>query len=87
MSKKSVGGRFNVLSIGLVSGFLIGLYMIKDYELVKYSPPNPENFDEDGNWKEKSFIKVRVANGVAPLQKKHKPTDNEGQGEVQVEEK
>lgn len=70
MSQKSVGGRFNVMTFGLVAGFLYGLYMIKDYQLVKYSPPNPENFDKDGNWKESSFIKVRISDRVAPLEKK-----------------
>lgn len=69
MSHKTVGGRFNVMTFGLLGGFLIGLYMIKDYKLVKYSPPNPDNFDENGNWKEKSFIKIRLTD-VAPLEKK-----------------
>jgi hypothetical protein len=70
MSQKSVGGRFNVMSAGLVLGFIFGVYLVKDYQLIKYSPPNPENFDEDGNWKEKSFIKVRLSDRVAPLEKK-----------------
>lgn len=70
MSQKSVGGRFNVMSLGLVLGFIAGIYMVKDYQLIKYSPPNPENFDENGNWKEGSFIKVRFGEGVAPLEKK-----------------
>lgn len=70
MSQKSVGGRFNVMTAGLVVGFVVGLYMVKDYQIVKYSPPNPDNFDENGNWKEKSFIKIRFNEGVAPLEKK-----------------
>lgn len=72
MSKKSVNGRFNALTIGLVGGFLIGLYMIQDYQIIKYAPPNPDNFDKDGNWKESSFIKVRLRD-VAPLEKKVHP--------------
>lgn len=70
MSQKTVGGRFNVMSFGLIGGFLIGLYLVKDYQIIKYSPPNPENFDENGNWKESSFIKVRLSDKVAPLEKK-----------------
>ncbi|OUT24362.1 hypothetical protein CAS74_000750 [Pichia kudriavzevii] len=73
MSHKSVSGRFNVMSFGLVVGFMIGLYL--------YSPPNPENFDENGNWKEKSFIKVRFNEGVAPLEKKPESKPTEGKEE------
>lgn len=80
MSQKSVGGRFNVMTFGLVAGFLVGLYMVKDYQIVKYSPPNPENFDENGNWKESSFIKVRLSDRVAPLEKK--PSAEEKSSEV-----
>ncbi|TID30943.1 hypothetical protein CANINC_000465 [Pichia inconspicua] len=69
MSHKTVNGRFNAMTLGLVGGFLIGLYLVKDYQIVKYGPPNPENFDENGNWKEGSFIKVRLKD-VAPLEKK-----------------
>lgn len=58
------------MSFGLIGGFLIGLYLVKDYQIIKYSPPNPENFDENGNWKESSFIKVRLSDKVAPLEKK-----------------
>ncbi|KGK35076.1 hypothetical protein JL09_g5774 [Pichia kudriavzevii] len=58
-----------------------GLYLVKDYQLVKYSPPNPENFDENGNWKEKSFIKVRFNEGVAPLEKKPESKPTEGKEE------
>lgn len=75
MSQKTVGGRFNVMTFGLVTGFLVGLYLIKDYKLVKYSPPNPENFDENGNWKEKSFIKVRLRD-VQPLERKDAPSES-----------
>lgn len=78
MSHKSVTGRFNVMSGGLVVGFLIGLYMIKDYQIVKYEPPNPENFDKEGNWKESSFIKIRYSDRVAPLEKKPTPADGNG---------
>lgn len=70
MSNKTVVGRFNVMTFGLIGGFLIGLYMVKDYQIIKYAPPNPENFDKDGNWKESSFIKVRLSDRVAPLEKK-----------------
>ncbi|VEU19861.1 DEKNAAC100298 [Brettanomyces naardenensis] len=64
---KTVGGRFNVIAIGLVAGFSVGIYLLKDYQLIKVSPPNPENFDEEGNWKHNSFIKVTVSDHVAPL--------------------
>lgn len=67
---KTVGGRFNILLVGLVVGFSTGIYLLKDYQLIKYSPPNPENFDKDGNWKPKSFIKVRMSDHVAPLELK-----------------
>lgn len=77
MSKKTVGGRFNVMSFGLIAGFCIGLYLVKDYQIVKYSPPNPENFDENGNWKEGSFIKVRLSDRVAPLEKKESTVSTE----------
>ncbi len=69
-SHKTVGARFNILAFGLVAGFAVGLYMLKDYQLIKKSPPNPENFDENGNWKPKSFIKVRMSDTVAPLELK-----------------
>ncbi|GMM28921.1 hypothetical protein DAMA08_016370 [Martiniozyma asiatica (nom. inval.)] len=74
---KTTIGRFNVLTFGLITGFVLGLYMIKDYELIKYEPPNPENFDKEGNWKESSFIKVRLGDGVAPLTKKSDRNNNE----------
>lgn len=66
---KSVAGRFNVMTFGLILGFGLGVYLIRDYQLIKYDPPNPANFDEQGNWKEKSFIKVTLRD-VAPLEKK-----------------
>lgn len=68
------------MSFGLIGGFLIGLYLVKDYQIIKYSPPNPENFDENGNWKESSFIKVRLSDKVAPLEKK---TSTEGSSSEQ----
>ena len=83
MSKKTVGGRFNVMSFGLIAGFCVGLYLVKDYQIVKYAPPNPENFDEEGNWKEGSFIKVRLSDHVAPLEKKVTNTSTEGTKSVE----
>lgn len=68
-SHKTTIGRFNVMTAGLVLGFALGIFLIRDYQLVKYEPPNPDNFDENGNWKEKSFIKVRLRD-VQPLSKK-----------------
>lgn len=69
-SHKTAGARFNILAFGLIGGFAVGLYMLKDYQLIKKSPPNPENFDENGNWKPKSFIKVRVSDSIAPIELK-----------------
>lgn len=78
-SHKSVAGRFNVMTFGLIAGFCLGVYLIRDYQLIKYDPPNPANFDENGNWKEKSFIKVTLRD-VAPLTKK---SDEKDQSEKQ----
>lgn len=69
-SHKTIGGRFNVVTAGLVLGFCWGIYLLRDYQIIKYSPPNPDNFDENGNWKHKSFINVRYGEGVAPLELK-----------------
>ncbi|GMG42116.1 unnamed protein product [Ambrosiozyma monospora] len=65
---KTVGGRFNVMTLGLLMGFGVGMYFLKDYQIIKRTPPSPENFDENGNWKHKSFLKVKFTDHVQELE-------------------
>ncbi|OWB57282.1 hypothetical protein B5S28_g3218 [[Candida] boidinii] len=70
MAKPTAAGRFAVISIGLLTGFSYGLYILKDYQIIKYDPPSPENFDKDGNWKEKTWFRLRFTDRVQPLELK-----------------
>ncbi|CDK29133.1 unnamed protein product [Kuraishia capsulata CBS 1993] len=40
--------RIIVITIGLVVGSAIGVYQLRDYELVKYEPPAKVEYNEDG---------------------------------------
>ncbi|KAH3667645.1 hypothetical protein OGATHE_003168 [Ogataea polymorpha] len=70
MVQKTVNGRFNVVVIGVLGGFLMSFYVLKEYQLIKYTPPSPENFDENGNWKHPSFFRIRFSDRIEPLQPK-----------------